>query len=121
MVSVRSIASCIGISGDFSLKQDFFGYTTFGVPSVLSQLRLLQGPHIHLNLIEVGRDFQPSDELVNDIALALMRGIYATVQIGVGRVQHYVIPPPEGHDIIGSDSEAETLMSKWVVNEVGGE
>jgi hypothetical protein len=121
MLSVRKFANCIGLSGDFSLKQDFFGYTRLGVPSVLDQLRLLQGPHIHLNLIEVGSDFTADDEMWNDFALSFMRMIYATVQIGVGPVERYVIPTAqaEGHDIIDSDSEAVTLMSRWFVDNVG--
>ena len=118
MVSVNKIAACIGLSGNFSLKHDFFGYTTAGVPSVFNQLRLLQGPRIDLNLIKVGSErFNAADELLSDFALAYMRGIYATVGIGVGRVEHYSIPiaQAEGHEQIGSDSDAETLISRFVV------
>jgi hypothetical protein len=124
VVSVRKIAACIGLTGSFSLKRDFFGYTStfFGVPSVFGQLRLLQGPHIHLNLIKVGSElFNATDELYADFALAFMRSSYATVGIGVGRVEHYAIPiaQAEGHEQIDSDSEAETLISRFIVPNVG--
>lgn len=122
MVSISKTAWCIGLTGRFSLKHDFFGYTSIGVPSVFSQLRLLQGPHIHLNLIKVGSElFDANDEFYADYALAFMRRSYATVGIGVGRVEHYSIPiaQAEGHEQIDSDSEAETLISRFIVNNDG--
>jgi hypothetical protein len=57
MVSIRQIASCIGLSGNLSIIGDFFGYTRVpsGAPlSLLTQVRRLQQRHIHLNLIRVG-------------------------------------------------------------------
>ena len=58
MDSLRSIASCIGVTGTFSVARDFFGFLR-GAPSdvsVLTQVRRLQGRHVHMNFILVGSD-----------------------------------------------------------------
>ena len=51
MISLREISTCVGLTGGFSVVRDFFGYRqirfAFEV-SLLSQARLLRGPHIHL-------------------------------------------------------------------------
>lgn len=135
VASLRQIAGCIGVSGDFSVVRDFFGYTT-GVPtiklvqlpegdpvlvqevSVLHQIKALKGKHLHLNLIRVGVEFfTPDDEAEIDAAVRLMRFIYAGAGLGIGRVQRWFITTEEadGHENIGSDCEAIDLMDEWSV------
>jgi Metallo-peptidase family M12B Reprolysin-like len=124
MASLKQSARCIGLSGDISIIRDFYGYTS--VPtgkqlSLLTQARLLKSPHIHLNLIRVGTNesgwFLDTDEQEIDAAVQTMRDIYATVSIGVGRVERYSITVAQanGRQDIDSDDEAETLTDEWTV------
>jgi len=98
--------------------RDFYGYIT-GAPkplSLLEQIRLLQDKHIDLNLICVGvESFTDSDQAEIDEAVQITRDIYATVNLGVGRVRRFFITTKDadGHDNIGSDSEAEDLTDEW--------
>jgi Matrixin. len=114
MASLRKTAQCIGLSGQISIIRDFFGYIT-GAPktlSVLTQVRLLQGKHIHLNLIRTASfDVSQLEEI--DFGIQLMRDIYATVNVGVGRIQRFFIPP--GHEVIDGDSGAEDLWNEFSV------
>ena len=114
MASLKKAANCIGLTGNISIVQDFFGYRT-GTPIPLSlrtQLRLLQGKHIHLNLIRTANfDFSKQKEI--DFGLQTMRNIYAIVNVGVGRIQRFVIPP--GHEVIDGDSEAHDLWNEFSV------
>ncbi len=43
-----------------------------------------------------------------------MRNIYATVNVGIGRIQRFVIPP--GHEVIDGDSEAHDLWNEYSVS-----
>jgi hypothetical protein len=124
MASIKQLARCIGLSGDISIIRDFYGYTkvpTGNQLSLLTQARLLKGRHIHLNLIRVGTNvngwFSDADEQEIDSAVKIMRDIYATVSIGVGRVERYFITVAQakGRDIIDSDDEAEELTDEWSV------
>jgi hypothetical protein len=110
MASIKNAAQCIGLSGPLSIVRDFFGYVT-GVPqplSLLTQVRLLQGKHIHLNLI---RTYPLSDALLKQVdqALFTMRSIYGVMNIGVGRVKHYKVPAG-GYEII---VDAEIAIDLW--------
>jgi hypothetical protein len=97
MASLRALATCIGLSGQLSIVQDFFGHVT-GAPeplSLLEQARRLRGKHIHVNLIRVGvENFTLADEQELDFAVLKLRDIYAqdNVRLGVGRVRRYFIP-----------------------------
>mgnify|MGYP001606008473 CR=1 FL=1 len=121
MASLRHIANCIGLPARFSVIGDFYGYIT-GAPgplSLLQQLRLLQGPHIHLNLICVGvESFTDFDMEVVDRKVQAAREIYATVNLGIGRVLWFIITTAEanGREHIGSTSEAEDLTEEWTVD-----
>lgn len=120
MASLRHIAACIGISGNFAVVRDFYGYAT-GAPtplSLLTQIKLLQGKHIHLNLIRVGiESFTFALEQNIDAAVQITRGIYAAINLGIGRVERYYIPTAKanGHEVITSNCEAEELMEEWTV------
>jgi hypothetical protein len=95
--------------------KDFYGYrtkiknTSF---SLSEQVRLLRGKHIHLNLIRTA-DFNVSQQEQIDYGLNLMRKIYATVNIGVGRIQRFYIPP--GYEVIDGNSEAYDLWNSFSV------
>jgi hypothetical protein len=120
--SLRDTAECIGIAGDFSVIGDFFGYLS--VPqdlSILTQVRRLQGQHIHMNLIRVGIEFfAAADELEIDTAVQFTRDTYATVNLGVGRVLRFFINDADAnnHENIGSDGEAEDLTNELTVDNV---
>jgi len=121
MASLKEIANCIGMPADFALVHDFYGYWT-GAPGPLSlkkQLALLQGSHIHLNLIKVGLGTNVNKEI--DAALKFMRDTYATVGVGVGRILRFKLPEPEAtiHGTIDSDDEATALTNEWTVHNDG--
>ncbi len=122
MASVRAMAQCINLGEDnFRLVRDFFGYR-MGPPaslSLLTQMRRLQGRHVHMNFIRVGSDqFIERDLREIDQALNATRDIYAQVNLGVGRVRHYVISTADadGAENINNDDEAEELTNDWTVD-----
>jgi len=114
MTSLRHVATCIGLSGKISIVRDFYGYVT-GAPKKLSlanQVRLLQGNHIHLNLIRTTRPFQPDVQKQIDQALQFMRDAYATVNMGVGRIQRFFVNQG-GYEIIVDQDVALDLTNSW--------
>lgn len=114
MASLKKAANCIGLTGNISIVQDFFGYRT-RTPVTLSlrtQLRLLQGKHIHLNLIRTA-SFDVAQQKEIDFGLQLMRNIYATVNVGIGRIQRFVIST--GYEIIDDDDEFHDLINEFSV------
>lgn len=119
MASLKKAAHCIGLSGDISIIRDFYGYqtgTSLLKLSLLTQIRLLQGKHIHLNLIRTA-SFDTSQQKEIDFGLQFMRNIYATVTLGVGRIQRFFIPP--GHEVIDGDSGFHDLINDFSVPNVG--
>jgi Metallo-peptidase family M12B Reprolysin-like len=121
MISLREISTCVGLTGGFSVVRDFFGYRqirfAFEV-SLLSQARLLRGPHIHLNFIQVGSElFTDSIERNVDRGLLELREIYAQVGVGVGRVEHFAISvaQADGAEEIADHDEGRELMENWSV------
>src|SRR5215813_13899471 len=121
MTSLRKIADCNINKSTFHVVRDFFGYIT-GAPgqiSLLRQMRLLNGHHVHLNLIRVGiEDFTDEDEQVIDAAVAFTRDTYATVDFGVGDVGRRAISSADagGFEHINSDDEAEELTHQFAVD-----
>jgi hypothetical protein len=119
VASLRKLANCIGLSGEISVIGDFFGYWT-GRPkplSLLTQVRLLQGRHVHLNLIQT-YPFRFDQFQTIDAALQFMREVYATVGVGVGRIKHYSINQG-GYEIIVDWDIASDLMNDWSVKNDG--
>lgn len=112
MASLKTTAQCIGLSGQISIIRDFYGYRTKAPVSLslLAQVRLLQGKHIHLNLIRTA-SFNNAQQNEIDFGLQVMRNIYATVNVGIGRIQRFLIPP--GHEVIDGDSEAQDLWNEF--------
>lgn len=118
--SLRSIAACIGVTGDFSVSRDFFGFLR-GAPSEVSvetQIGRLKGRHVHMNFIQVGSDqFTGADASEMDSALQFTRDNYAQVNLGIGRVEHFTINTAQADDAenINNDDEAEELTNDWTV------
>ena len=131
MESVRSIMNCIGVdtSGRVSLLFHLFGFFRARVPSdpcssataqvsLLEHVNSLKGRHVHLNIIRVGIDNFTSNEIDRiDSAIYRSRDIYRTVNLGVGRIEHYDVLASDanGHDDIGSEAEAEDLTQEWTI------
>ena len=70
--SLRAFASCVGITGPFSVLGDFYGFRQRRLPtdptgvrvevSLTEQIQGLRGRHFNLNVIKVGSDqFTTSD------------------------------------------------------------
>jgi len=131
MASVKSIMNCIGVDtgGSVSVLFDLFGFFRSRVPadpcstataevSLLNHVRSLQGRHIHVNIIRVGIDNFTDAEIDKiDYAIYKARNIYRTVNLGLGRVEHYDVPSSQsdGKDDLGSEDEAEDLTHDWTV------
>jgi hypothetical protein len=121
MASLRKIAECLELTGNISVIHDLLGYrTNFNgrSTSLLQQVRLLQIRHIGLNIIRVGSDnFTFANEQTIDSTVQTARNIYATINIGIGRIRHFVITVADanGRDIITDDAEASTLTDEWTV------
>ena len=115
MASLKKAAQCIGIPGPFAVVRDFFGYWS-GVPrtlSLLTQIRLLQVKHIHINLIKAA-PFDSSFDTRFDAAVQFLRDTYGAVNIGVGRVERFVVPQG-GYEIVVDTDVAIDLFDSWSV------
>lgn len=129
MTSLAQMAKCVGLSGGFSVVKQLFGYeaisTQFlflGPISLSKQLSLLKRNHIHLNIILVGSEsFTAYDRSVIDAGIQQVRNIYATINLGIGRVQHFEITNEEanGQQNIRSDDDARHLMEDYFVQNDG--
>ena len=139
MLSVKDTLDCMGVdtSGQVSVLGDLFGFFQRRVPpdpvttvtasvSVKDQLEAMTGRHVHLNMITVGfdtlsaSDQQDADDKV-DYAVYRTRNIYAQVNLGVGRVEHYAIDADDsnGHDDLGSEGEADDLSDEFSIDNDG--
>lgn len=73
---------------------------------------------ISLNIIRVGSDqFTDADETTIANAIETLRSTYATIGLTLRRVEDYFITTAEadGHDVINSDGEAESLTDEWTI------
>lgn len=143
MASLRAIAACIGIGGNFSVVRDFYGYATGvygrfpalgddlnnataddvaidpaapGTLSIQGQIARLRGRHVHLDLIRVGiEDFSQTDEQEIDIAVQMTREIWGRFGLGIGRVTRWFIPKSDadGYMSIDDPCEAFDLIDEW--------
>jgi len=134
-LSLRALATCIGLPADFSVVRDFFGYASAppwslapadqqaSLPQALSvrtQLQRVQQRHFSLDLIRVGTfasGFLPSvDEQNLDCAVQLTRDIFGAAGFGIGRVDRGWIVPlaaNTGYDVIDDDCEASDLIDEY--------
>ena len=139
MASLRSLAACIGVTGEFSVVRDFFGHgspppwrpvSEDNIPpsslSLLTQIRRLQQPYFNINVVRVGTNSDGifAAEGVDDIdaavheknvdsAVALAREIYGAIGVGIGRVERYGIRAADTHyEVINSHAEAAELVDE---------
>ena len=136
MASLRAMAACIGITGDFRVVRNFFGYASAppwnladsqtSLPqslSVLTQIKRLQQTHFHLDCIRVGTDannlLAAVDEQNLDCAVQWARDIYGAAGIGIGRYNRWFFIPLSdntGFDVIDDDCEASDLVDEFDAN-----
>ena len=127
--SLRQIAGCIGLPDSFSVLRDFYGFWQRVIPTVAGgtatlslrqQCTLLQGAHIHIDVIHVGT-IDADDDATIDAAVHVCRTVYATVPLGVGRVSRFAISAAaaNGQDVIDSESEKNSLLGAWNAPGVG--
>jgi Matrixin len=86
--------------------------------SILTQIRRLQGRHVHMNFIRVGSDqFTDADIAEIDAALQFTRENFAQVGLGVGRIEHHGISTvnADGLEHIESDDDAVELTDDWTI------
>jgi reprolysin-like metallo-peptidase family M12B len=130
--SLRALASCIGITGPFSVLSDFYGFRRRRLPpdptgvrvqvSLKDQIGLLRGRHFNLNVITVGSDqFTDADHIEIDYGLFKLRNVYRPVSLGVGRILHWIIPTTDaaGLDSPTTEGELEDLTADWTVRNDG--
>src|SRR5262245_57624036 len=127
--SLKELAACIGIPSELSVLRDFYGFWEGKIPTVAGgsdtlslkqQFNLLKGRHIHIDIIHVG-DIGSDDHTFIDACVHQCRTVYATVNLGVGRVNHYVISQADadGMDVIDSESEKYDLLGAWTASSSG--
>ena len=136
MASLRAVAACIGITGDFRVVRNFFGYASAppwtlansqaSLPqslSVLTQVKRLQQKHFHLDCIRVGTGannlLAAVDEQNLDCAVQWARDIYGAAGIGIGRYNRWFFIPLSdntGFDVIDDDCEASDLVDEFNAN-----
>lgn len=136
MASLKALAACIGITGDFRVVRNFFGYASAppwnlansqaNLPqslSLLTQMKRLQQKHFHLDCIRVGTDannlLAPVDEQNLDCAVQWARDIYGAAGIGIGRYNRWFFIPLSdntGYDVIDDDCEASDLVDEFNAN-----
>jgi hypothetical protein len=148
MASLRSLAACIGVTGEFSVVGDFFGYASpppWGLApssqdtnlpsslSLLTQIRRLQQPHFNINVVRVGTErvvdwepkwlLDPDDEQNVDCSVDMARAIYGAIGVGIGRVERWWhIPASDAassHEVINSHPEAADLVREYSVGNDG--
>jgi hypothetical protein len=123
-VSLRSLAaSCLGVTGDFSVRSGIFGYP-YGTMTrdlrLLSHVRNIRGQAINLSVILVAHepDFsgqwtRAECQRIQD-AIDRMREIYAQVQLGVRRIYWQYIPVADSNGYSTVDAgEATDLTNDW--------
>jgi hypothetical protein len=123
--SLKNIAQdCLGITPEFSVVRDFFGYV-YGTPTVqLSlkrQLELVQGPCTDLSIVLVGHENDFSGVVtqaqVSEAQAAIQgaRDIYAQVNLGIRRLFWGRIPMDDvgNYAVITNKAEAVDLTDDW--------
>lgn len=113
----------------FSVVRHFFGYRAKGYAGPLSlkrQIQLVQGQHLHVNLVRVGvESFTPANNQAIDLAVETLRNIYAGAGLGIGRVLRFDIAEQDANDslvvqgVLLFDAAAEILTNSWTVHNNG--
>lgn len=122
--SLRSVAaSCLGVSGDFSVRRDVYGYIWGPMQrdlSLLSHLNLIRGDAINLSLILVAHEpdfsgmFTRANTQRMQAAVDRTRELYAQVNLGVRRLYWQYIPVADanGYSVVDG-GEATDLTEDW--------
>jgi hypothetical protein len=127
--SVRDWAQrCLGLSGEFSVIRDFFGFRRAVLPadptgaevriSLRRQIQRLSEFSFNLNVITVGREqFTDAEHMQIDYAIFKLRNIYEQVGLGIARVQHFGIDTADarGLDTPTTTGDLEQLTHDWTV------
>jgi hypothetical protein len=129
MASLRALAGCIGVTGNFSVLRDFLGFFRGVLPpdptgaevrvSLRRQLRRLQGEHFNVNVIATGVDnFTDADDIEVDYSIFKLRNVYNQVDVGVGRIRHFAITVAEadGLDAPTTKDQLEELTEAWSID-----
>jgi hypothetical protein len=132
MPSLRERAGCVGVSGNFSVLQDFFGFFFNQLPadptgavvevSLQRQFTRLSGDYYNLNVIRIGSDnFSDTDNGAIDYGIFKLRNVYNQVGVGVGRILHYGVLSADsmGLDTATSDDDPEAITDAWSVDNDG--
>jgi Metallo-peptidase family M12 len=128
-VSLRQRAErCLGLTGSFSVLRDFYGFNLGVLPadptgatvsmSLNRQLDRLSEFSFNINLIKIGSDqFTQNDRQNLDYSLYKLRNIYEQVNIGIGRVKHFVVPTKDaaGLDSPTTEGDLEKITDNWSV------
>ena len=122
MPSIRATAaSCLGVSGTFSIRRDVYGYIWGGrmnrTLSLKRHLELIRDDAINICPFLVGHEtgFPPDAEFtlaelqIIQTAIDFMREHYAQVGVGVRRIYWRWIPPDEagGYTVVDQDESTE--------------
>jgi hypothetical protein len=132
MTSIRQVAGCIGITGNFSIMRDFFGFFRGQIPpdptgvavevSLEEQTERLKGKIYHLNVVAIGVDnFTDNEDIEIDYSIFKIRNIYARVGVGIGRVGHYGVAAANasGLDMPTTEAQLEEITDRWTVTNNG--
>ena len=124
-LSVREIASsCLGVSGDFSIRNDVYGYIWGPMAgrdlNLQRHLELISGKALNLSLILVAHEDDFSGEFTQaecqqiQEAVDRMREIYGQVNLGVRKLYWSRIPVADANGYSTVDgSEATDLTNDW--------
>jgi hypothetical protein len=99
VISIRTLCTALGQTGEVSICRDILGFDASRVPDAVVATRprptlsltrfaqLLRGRHFHMQIIVAGSDLlTQNDRDVIDYAVFRLRDIYSAAGIGVGHV-----------------------------------
>jgi hypothetical protein len=122
--SIREVASsCLGVTGNFSVRNDVYGYIWGPMNrdlSLLTHIGLISGQAINLSLILVahepgfGGQFTQANCQRIQAAIDRMRELYGQVNLGVRKLYWQYIPVADsnGYSTVDAD-EATDLTNDW--------
>lgn len=105
---------------NISIIRHFFGLLakppTYSL-SLLRQVRLLKGKHVHLNIFLVATPTSKHPEI--SAAIQRARDIYTQVNFGIARVIYYTISAAvsRGRENLNNNAEAKALTHEWTASE----
>src|SRR5678809_1375018 len=115
MVTIRQLAACLGVFGPVVSVRPLFAAKSPPL-SVLALISKAMQRKVDLNIIRVGAEsFTAQDEFEIFAALKVLEVLYSTVDLGIGKTEHFGIPLDEanGHEDIDSLDEATALEDEF--------